>query len=70
MEGKLKISKVEYLRNHWLDLPQILNLISKIYAWNEDDYQWKMTSNIKSWISQKLQIESSSIFEPDLRGPQ
>ena len=28
MEEDLKILKVEYLRNHWPDLPQILNLSS------------------------------------------
>jgi hypothetical protein len=28
MEDDLKILKVEYLRNHWLDLPQISNLSS------------------------------------------
>ena len=49
MEDDLKISKVEYLSNHWSDLPQILNLSSgdqtKIKnAWNEDDLQWKTTS--------------------------
>ena len=42
MEDDLKILKVEYLSNHWSDLPQILNLSSgeqpKIKnAWNEDD---------------------------------
>jgi hypothetical protein len=26
MEDDLKIQKVEYLSNHWSDLPQILNL--------------------------------------------
>ena len=26
MEDHLKTLKVEYLSNHWLDLPQILNL--------------------------------------------
>ena len=26
MEDDLKISKVEYISNHWLDLSQILNL--------------------------------------------
>ena len=26
MEDNLKILKVEYLSNHWLDFPQILNL--------------------------------------------
>jgi hypothetical protein len=28
MEDNLKIEKVEYLSNHWLDLTQILNLSS------------------------------------------
>jgi hypothetical protein len=28
MEDNLKIEKIEYLRNHWLDLTQILNLSS------------------------------------------
>jgi hypothetical protein len=40
MEDNLKILKVEYLSNHWSDLPQILNLSSGDQtknAWNEDD---------------------------------
>ena len=42
MEDALKISKVEYLSNHWLDLPKILNLSSRDEtkiknARNEDD---------------------------------
>ena len=46
MEDGLKILEVEYLRNHWLDLPQILNLGSgdQIKIKNEDDLQWKTTS--------------------------
>ncbi len=44
MEEDLEISKIEYLSNHWSDLPQILNLSSgdqtKIKnAWNEDNLQ-------------------------------
>ena len=44
MEDDIKISKVEYLINHLLDLPQILNSSSgdktKVKnAWNEDDLQ-------------------------------
>jgi hypothetical protein len=35
MEDDLKILKVEYLINHWSDLPQILNL-----SW--DDQTWKL----------------------------
>ena len=49
MEDDLKILKVEYLSNHWLDLPQILNWSlgdqTKIQnTLNEDDLQWKTTS--------------------------
>ena len=49
MEDNLKIFKVEYLRNHLSDIPQVLNLsswdLTKIKnAWNEDEHQWKMTS--------------------------
>ena len=50
MEEDLKILKIEYLSNHWSDLTQI-----ETYAYrtkpkvtkvsNEDDLQWKMTSN-------------------------
>ena len=45
IEDDLKISKVEYLSNHWPDLSQILNLSlgdqTKIKnAWNKDDLQW------------------------------
>ena len=49
MEDDLRILKVEYLSDHWLDLPQILNLCSGDQtelknAWNEDDLQLKRTS--------------------------
>ena len=49
MEDDLKILKVEYLSNHYLFLPEILNLSlgdqTKIKnAWNEDDLQEKTTS--------------------------
>jgi hypothetical protein len=52
MEIDLKILKVEYLSNHYLELLQILNLSSgdqtKIKnAWTEDDLQWKTTSKWK-----------------------
>ena len=44
MEDELKISKVWYLRNHWLDRPQILNLslgdqTKLMNAWDEDNLQ-------------------------------
>ena len=74
MEDDLKILKVEYLSNHSSDPPQILNLRSgdqtKIKnAWNEDNLQWKTTSNIESAISQQPLIGSSSNFKLKLRGP-
>ena len=28
MEDELKMLKIEYLSNHWLDLPQILNYVN------------------------------------------
>ena len=48
MEEDLKILIVEYLSNHWLDLPKILNLGSGYQtqiknARNEVDPQWKKT---------------------------
>jgi hypothetical protein len=65
MEADLKISKVEYLSNHWLDLPQILNLSSgdqtkskheliKMFSNGrrplmEDDLQWKTTSKYQKF---------------------
>ena len=60
MEDDLKILKLEYISNHWLDFPQILNLglgdQTKIKnAWKEDDYQWKKTS--KYW---KLNISETT----------
>ena len=59
MEDDLKILKVEYLSNHWLDFPQILNLSlvdqTKITnARKEDVHQWKKTSKY-----QKLNISAT-----------
>ena len=50
MEADLKIWEIEYLSNHWSDLPQILNIsswdqIEFTKGLNEDDLQWKMTYN-------------------------
>jgi hypothetical protein len=64
MEDDLKMWKVEYLTNHWLDLTQIWNLsywdqtkVQKSIKWRrppmEDDRQRKMTSKIKSRIYQQ-----------------
>ena len=52
LEDNLKILKVEYLSNHWSDLPQFLNFSSgeqtKVKnAWNEEGLQWKTNSNGK-----------------------
>ena len=69
--GRLpQISKVKYLSNYWSDVPQILNLglydqreLCKCFKWRrpqmEDDRKWKITSNIKSVISQQLLVGSS-----------
>ena len=48
MEDDIKILKLEYLRNHWPDFPQILNLSSgdQIQITNvlKEDHHWKKTS--------------------------
>ena len=82
MEDNLKILKVQYLSNHWLDLPQTLNLrsgdkIKNKHAWNEEDLQYKKTTShngrqpryIKTWISQQPLIGSSSNLKHKLMGP-
>jgi spore cortex formation protein SpoVR/YcgB (stage V sporulation) len=60
MEDDLKILKVEYLRNRWLDLRHILNLCSgdqtKIKnTLNEVDRKWKTTTKY-----QKLNISATT----------
>ena len=73
MEEDLKILKVEYLSNHWLDLPQILNLslvdrIKMKNTWNEKGPTMEDNlKNIKIWISQQPIIGSSSNFKLKLR---
>ena len=80
MEEDLKILKVIYLSNHWLDFPQISNLSlgdqTKIKnTQNKDDLQRKTTSNgtrpenIKTWIYQQPLVGFSSNFKLKLRGP-
>ena len=54
MEDDLKILKVDYLSNHWSELPQILRLSSEDQtqikkAWNKDDLQLKMTSKYQKF---------------------
>ena len=50
MEDDLKVLKVEYLSDHWSDDTQILNLHREgtkpklKNAWNEEEFQSKMTS--------------------------
>ena len=74
MEDTLKVLKVEYISNHWSNLPQIVNLISGDQfwiknAWNDDDLQWKTTSKYQSCISQQPLIGSSWNFKLKLREP-
>ena len=64
MEDDLKIFKVEYIGNRWLDLSLKLNI-----EWNEDNLQSKTTWKIKSEISQQPLIGYSSNFKLNLRGP-
>ena len=50
MEDDLMILKLEYLSNHWMDLPQMCNLSwgdqTKVEnCLNEDNLQWKTTYN-------------------------
>jgi hypothetical protein len=74
LQWKKTSTKVQYLSNHWSDLPQIGNISSgdqtKIKM-----LEMKMTSNRrqpqnnKSWISQQTLIGSSSNFKSKLMGP-
>jgi hypothetical protein len=68
-----QISKLKYLCNDWPDLPQSLNLglydqskLYKCFKWRrpqlEDNLNWKITSNIKSGISQQLLVGSFQFF--------
>ena len=45
IEEDLKILKVEYLSNHWTDLPQIFNLSLGDQSHNKRLLEMKMTSN-------------------------
>ena len=67
-ERRTKILKVKYLNIHWLDLSQILNQsfceqINNKNVTNEDDLQWKTTSNIKIDLSQQPLAGSSPNFK-------
>ena len=66
MEDDLKILKVEYIGNCWLDLSQILNL-----SWGDQSKYWMKLwrpsveddLKIKSGLSQQPLIGSSSNFK-------
>jgi hypothetical protein len=67
---------MEYLSEHWTDLPQILNLsledqteIKKIIVEMKTTSNGRRPQNIKSWISQQPLIRSSSNFKLMLRRP-
>ena len=52
MDDYIKLLKVEFLSNHWLDIPQNLNLRSREKTtmknrFNKDEIQWETTSNMK-----------------------
>ena len=50
MEADLKLSKVVYLSNHLLNLPQGYGTTPKVKLVRiEDDLQWKTTSKHKKW---------------------
>ena len=71
MVDDFKISKVEYLSNHWLDLCKIINLSlgdqTGSENWrNEMEYDLE---NIKNGISQQPLIGSFSNYKPKFRGP-
>ena len=68
MEENLKISNVKYLRNHWSDLPQILNLNLEDQT-KINNLLWNTASNNKSWISQQQLIRSTLNLELKQRGP-
>ena len=80
MEDDLKIWKFQYLSSHWSDLAQILNISTWDHTkvkkgFNEDNLQWKTTSNgrwpqnMKIWISQQSLIGSFSNPKYKLIGP-
>ena len=69
----LKILKIKYLSNNWLDLPQISNVGSgeqiKIKStWHEDNLHWKMTSKYLKWNISATTYPSSN-FKLRPRGP-
>ena len=72
MEDDLKILKVEYLSNHWSDLPQILNLSlrdqTKMLEINTTS-NGRWLQNIKIGIYQQSLLRSASNFKLKLRGP-
>ena len=48
MEDNLKIIKMEYLSNHWTDLPQI--------SWNEDNLHPQMEDDLHPQMEDDLKI--------------
>ena len=76
MEDDLKILKVEYLTNHWLDFPQILNL-SLWWPPIEDDLKiskveylskhWLDLHQISNWSSEDQTEIQNTLNEDDLK---
>ena len=50
-----QISKLKYISNHWLDLSRIQDISLS----DQTKLRWKMTSNIKSDISQQPLVRST-----------
>ena len=57
MEDNLKILNVEYLRNSWSDISQIVNVGFDNQSKVEDNLQLMMTLKNKSGISEELLIK-------------
>ena len=62
-DDDLKIFKVEYLSNHWSDLPQILNLRSGDQTKIKKMLKFKTTSNGR-WPQKNLKLNISATIDP------
>ena len=68
MKDDLNILKVEYLINHWSDLPQIWNISSEEQTkiknvWNEDNLQWNVVATINNVFATLVPSWNFSLVE-------